>query len=429
MKLPKNLISEFVKITNNTTKTKNETTVYGSIVKKEKSIYVKLDGSDILTPVSTTADAQDGERVTVLIKNHTATVTGNISSPAARTDDVQQLEIDKLDAASAEITYATITNLEAANGKITNLESDQDSFKTLTSEKFNAIESKTDEAGKTATDFLSYDSTNGLQVGDKTGGSWSGFRTQTTSSSFNILNAAGSILASYGAKLIELGKNATDTVIKLCGEKGQIEYASDTDSKENYLQLSSDKLRLKSNALISLYSSTVDENGDIKKSSVNVTPDEVHLYSSSSSIIATPSDIKISTQGPLTISSTYTRDGYGKILSSIEGSSGIWRYKKWSSGTVELWGSQNISGAACNTSFGSSLYRSEVISPSSFPFTVYDPILTSSFEGDGYGAFLWSTSTTTTTSPPSYYLVRTTSGTINNGKINFHVIGTWTENG
>ena len=411
MKLPKNLISEFVKITSNTTKTKNETTVYGSIVKKEKSIYVKLDGSDILTPVSTTADAQDGERVTVLIKNHTATVTGNISSPAARTDDVQQLEIDKLDTASAETTYATITNLEAANGKITNLET------------------SVDEAGKTATDFLSYDSTNGLQVGDKTGGSWSGFRTQTTSSSFNILNAAGIILASYGAKLIELGKNATDAVIRLCGGKGQIEYASDTDSEENYLQLSSDKLRLKSNALTSLYSSTADENGGIKKSSVNVTPDEVYLYSSPSSIIATPSDIKISTQGPLTISSTYTRDGYGKILSSIEGSSGIWRYKKWSSGTVELWGSQNVSGAACNTSFGSSLYRSEVISPSSFPFTIYDPILTSSFEGDGYGAFLWSTSTTTTTSPPSYYLVRNTSGTINNGKINFHVIGTWTEDG
>lgn len=413
MKLPKNLISEFVKITNNTTKTKNETTVYGSIVKNGESIYVKLDGSDILTPVSTTADAQDGERVTVLIKNHTATVTGNISSPAARTDDVQQLEIDKLDTASAETTYATIINLEAANGKITNLETDQSSFKTVATEKFNAIESRIDEAGKTATDFLSYDSTNGLQVGDKTGGSWSGFRTQTTSSSFNILNAAGSILASYGAKLIELGKNATDAVIKLCGGKGQIEYAPDTDSKENYLQLSSDKLRLKSNALTSLYSSTVDENGDIKKSSVNVTP----------------AGIKISTQGSLTISSTYTRDGYGKILSSIEGSSGIWRYKKWSSGTVELWGSQNVSGAACNTSFGSSLYRSEVISPPSFPFTVYDPILTSSFEGDGYGAFLWSTSTTTTTSPPSYYLVRNTSGTINNGKINFHVIGTWTEDG
>lgn len=621
MKLPKNLISEFVKITNNTTKTKNETTVYGSIVKKEKSIYVKLDGSDILTPVSTTADAQDGERVTVLIKNHTATVTGNISSPAARTDDVQQLEIDKLDTASAETTYATITNLEAANGKITNLETDQSSFKTVATEKFNAIESRidsldvenlnttyatidfsnigkdamenfysnsglienvvvnegtitgnlvgvtikgdliegntvvadklvikgqnglyyklntdgtsieseqtaynslngsvitsksitatkisvddlvafdatiggfnitadslysgvknsvgnttrgiyldkngqmaigdsnnflkyysdsdgnyklaislagsdlktsVDEAGKTATDFLSYDSTNGLQVGNKTGGSWRGFRTQTTSSSFNILNATGSILASYGAKLIELGKNATDAVIKLCGGKGQIEYTSDTDSKENYLQLSSDKLRLKSNALTSLYSSTADENGDIKKSSVNVTPDEVYLYSSSSSIIATPSDIKISTQGPLTISSTYTRDGYGKILSSVEGSSGIWRYKKWSSGTVELWGSQNVSGAACNTSFGSSLYRSEVLSPPSFPFTVYDPILTSSFEGDGYGAFLWSTSTATTTSPPSYYLVRTTSGTINNGKINFHVIGTWIEDG
>ena len=94
MRLPSNLISEFVKITNDRKKEPKETTVYGSIVKNGDSVYVRLDGSNVLTPVVTTTDALAGERVTVLIKNHTATVTGNITSPAARTDDVQQIGSD-----------------------------------------------------------------------------------------------------------------------------------------------------------------------------------------------------------------------------------------------------------------------------------------------------------------------------------------------
>ena len=81
MSLSSDLISQFVKITKDDTKKQTESTVYGTVVYDGKP-YVKIDGSDLLTPVTTTTDVQDGERVTVLIKNHTATVTGNISSPA-----------------------------------------------------------------------------------------------------------------------------------------------------------------------------------------------------------------------------------------------------------------------------------------------------------------------------------------------------------
>ena len=125
MRLPKNLISEFVKITNDQQKEKAETTVYGRIVKNGDNVYVRLDGSDILTPVTTTTDTLEGERVTVLIKNHTATVTGNITSPAARTDDVTDLKTNKLDATVATDTYATIENLNAANDRIDNLQATQ----------------------------------------------------------------------------------------------------------------------------------------------------------------------------------------------------------------------------------------------------------------------------------------------------------------
>ena len=89
MSLSRDLISQFVKITKDDKKTKNETTVYGTTVVHNGKQYVKLDGSELLTPVVTTANTKNGERVTVMIKNHTATVTGNISSPAARTQDVK----------------------------------------------------------------------------------------------------------------------------------------------------------------------------------------------------------------------------------------------------------------------------------------------------------------------------------------------------
>lgn len=92
MELSNDLISQFVKITNdNDVETKKETTVYGTTVEHNGTTYVKLDGSELLTPISTTAATKPGERVTVMIKNHTATVTGNLSSPAARSDDVKDI--------------------------------------------------------------------------------------------------------------------------------------------------------------------------------------------------------------------------------------------------------------------------------------------------------------------------------------------------
>ena len=170
MGLSTELISQFVKVNNNDRKKKSETTVYGTIVEYNGSSYVQLDGSELLTPVTTTTHMQNGERVTVLIKNHTATVTGNISSPSVRETDVDdkvktivadhvttkeleaeraritqleadkvtingnliaanakisKLEANKLDASTATITYATIANLEAAKGDIDDLKANK----------------------------------------------------------------------------------------------------------------------------------------------------------------------------------------------------------------------------------------------------------------------------------------------------------------
>lgn len=225
MALTSEMISQFVKITNdNATETKKETTVYGTIVEYNEKKYVRLDGSDLLTPISTTANTTDGERVMVTIKNHTAIVTGNMSSPAARLDDltgledaankitefeiaignkvdteelvaanaridelvadditirqnlasaeadidnlqadnvtiksdltaakanITKLQTEKLDVELAEITYATITDLDATNVDIHNLEATFGEFESLTTTKLESHDAVIDSLSST----------------------------------------------------------------------------------------------------------------------------------------------------------------------------------------------------------------------------------------------------------------------------------------
>ena len=125
MSLSSDLVSQFAKIVQPEKKEQTETTVYGTVVVYEGATYVKLDGSDLMTPIETTTDVKSGERVTVMVKNHTAIVTGNLSSPAARTGDVKELgnkisefEIviaDKVSVEQLEAEIARIDTLVAEN--------------------------------------------------------------------------------------------------------------------------------------------------------------------------------------------------------------------------------------------------------------------------------------------------------------------------
>lgn len=91
MSLSNDLISQFVKATNDTKKEKTEKTVYGKIVDDNGTLKVRLDGADekVLTPIITTSNVKAGDRVIVLIKNHSATVIGNTSSPSTTVSDVE----------------------------------------------------------------------------------------------------------------------------------------------------------------------------------------------------------------------------------------------------------------------------------------------------------------------------------------------------
>lgn len=162
MGLSSELASQFAKIVNQTnTNDSKETTVYGTAVKFNGKMYVKIDGSDRMTPITSTVDVREGERVTVLIKNHQAVTTGNTSSPAARTDDVKD-NTQKIEDASKQITElgtliadkanikeleadeARIKDLEAANVTITGeLKAQRASISSLTADNVNINKSLT----------------------------------------------------------------------------------------------------------------------------------------------------------------------------------------------------------------------------------------------------------------------------------------------
>ena len=691
MPLSSELVSQFAKLASNKPKEEKESTVYGTTVIQNGNKYVKLDGSELLTPASFTTNIADGERVTVLIKNHMAIVTGNITSPAARTSEVEEVG-DKVDAAEAAVKDLTADNLkvnqrleaqegsiknltsdnvtiknklnaqeasignleaenvtitgklEAAEGNISNLQADnvtinesltaaKASIKELDTKKLSAdqadikyanidftnigkaameylysksglienvtvgdeqitgtlagvtikgdlIEGNTvvadklvikgsdglyyklntdgvkiekeqtdynslngsiitaksitatkisvsdlvafdatiggfnitseslysgvkesadnttrgiylgkdgqlsvgdsqnylkyyktsdgsykleiavggddlSNASKTATNFLTYDTSNGVQLGNRSGGSWASFRTQITSAAFNILDSAGNMLASYGAKLIELGKNATDAVIMLCGGKGKIEYstvevgspelygepsgvndeavanAATEPEYDNYLRISADKLRLQGDNAVSLYSKKQNGDNSWEKTELEVFPEFAQIWSTTSGSIdnshieVSPSHVRIHSTGYISITSDIVKDVYGNPYLSVEsGSSGNWHYKKWSNGDAELWMNYAIAGWDCSNEFGA-CYRTDLITIPSFPFKVYSPSLTVSYETDGYGAIPWATSPTTVDGPPTYYLVRPTSFLIENGTLVFHVLGKW----
>lgn len=83
MQLPSSLLREFARVTDDRPTPKKETTLYGTFIEDNGNYFVRLDGSDILTPVAMAMDARNGDRVVVMIKNHEAVITGNISNPAS----------------------------------------------------------------------------------------------------------------------------------------------------------------------------------------------------------------------------------------------------------------------------------------------------------------------------------------------------------
>ena len=132
MSVDRNLLSEFAKITNDT-QANTQTQLYGTVVTQGDKKYVKMDGSDIITPIISTTDIKDGERVMVSINNHIATVTGNITNPSAGGDRVSYTE-GKVN----EFDYLFAGNITAGNIAAGSITSDKILAGSITTDKLMA---------------------------------------------------------------------------------------------------------------------------------------------------------------------------------------------------------------------------------------------------------------------------------------------------
>lgn len=136
MALSNDLISSFVKTTNDKPKTKTETTLYGTVVIDSAGTWVRIDGSpdgmltklpdamttDGKTVKSYTTVVANGDRVMVTIKNNTAVVTGNLTNPSADNGTVEKT-VNDVKSVSDKVDNINTDNL-IVNQKLTALEAD-----------------------------------------------------------------------------------------------------------------------------------------------------------------------------------------------------------------------------------------------------------------------------------------------------------------
>ena len=173
--LTRDVLKDFADIVIDESNKDEEVTAYGTTVESDGVDYVKLDGSSLLTPITTTTDIKPGERVLVLIKNHQAVIIGNSSNPSAGSQELNNLkETVNLDKAtikdlvannvtindSLKANSARIDSLEATNVEINGkLIADRADITRLDTEKLNADEAdiryaKVDELRATSADVV-----------------------------------------------------------------------------------------------------------------------------------------------------------------------------------------------------------------------------------------------------------------------------------
>ena len=117
MKLDKHVVDMFTELTKPVDDVKMEKTCYGTISVVDGTRYVKLDGSDLLVPAVSTVKTSHGDRVTVLMKNHSLTVTGNLTAPATDGEGGSSGETGT----AATIEVGTVTTGEAgSSASVTN---------------------------------------------------------------------------------------------------------------------------------------------------------------------------------------------------------------------------------------------------------------------------------------------------------------------
>ena len=132
MDLSKQLVKDFVEVTGDSKRT--DATVYGTIVENNGAMCVRIDGSDEITPIVSTATVKEGDRVTVHIRNHQTVVTGNTTNPSIGINEENGLRsaieqsINSIRLEVADDINGLNSRLDITNTSITTIVEKQDSF-------------------------------------------------------------------------------------------------------------------------------------------------------------------------------------------------------------------------------------------------------------------------------------------------------------
>ena len=144
MALSNEIVSQFAKLTNGNKETEKEDILYGTVVISDGKKYVRLDGSNMDTPISSTTKIKANDRVMVMIKDHAAIVTGNITSPSADQESVDDLN-DKTDNINNQVTkFGIIVSYKISTEDITSLNATFEAMKAI-SGKFSELDAVTAE--------------------------------------------------------------------------------------------------------------------------------------------------------------------------------------------------------------------------------------------------------------------------------------------
>lgn len=135
MALSNSVVKQFAELANANTInkiTKKDNTAYGEVVQVDgTNYYAKLDGSDQITPIASTARIKVGDRVIVTLKNHTATVIGNTTDPSASSVEVTEISGAVTQFNTILADKASIGELNASIARIEDLEAEYATIDTL----------------------------------------------------------------------------------------------------------------------------------------------------------------------------------------------------------------------------------------------------------------------------------------------------------
>lgn len=210
--------------------------------------------------------AKNAEKARLLAETAKTTVTevqeevAQASSNLAAAEQNLAAVTSRVDATEAEIaeTQEAVEETQRAVTEVETLATSAQSTADSAKETADTARTEASNAAKVATNYIDFVNT-GLVIGNMTA-STLGKNVLIDSDSIDIRNET-TILASFGAELIELGKNSENAVISLCGGNGAISFENQTFKDEIFKSLivqSEYGVSLNSNTVFSAYVENAD---------------------------------------------------------------------------------------------------------------------------------------------------------------------------